>query len=180
MYYCLLNQGRTDIVWHIEDLDDKLDGAEYAFKLSSAFMESEASAVAKEIRRIFVPEDNRERNISRIERFLGELDFLDRRFPIVWQANFDDFREFFESYVRSKDPDGERLLEVAAECGGVPCENARFFESHAADFLVEASIADEKDLKRFFPDDDDSSFAADARWFFKRTQDLKKVYERLN
>lgn len=176
MYHCIFKNGRTEIVWHIEDLDNKLDGAEYAFRLSSAYMLSEASAVEKEIRRIFVPEAPREQNISRIERFLGELDFLDRRFPIVWQANFDDFREYFQSYVRSKDPDGERLLEVAAECGGVPADNARFFVSHAADYLRESSIANEKDLKRFFPDDDESDFASDTRWFFKRAQDLEKVF----
>lgn len=176
MYHCIFKNGRTEIVWHIEDLDNKLEGAEYAFKLSSTFMESEASAVAGEIRRIFAPDADRESNIARIERFLGELDFLDRRFPIVWQANFDDFREYFQSYVRAKDPDGERLLEVAAECGGVPSDCARFFVSHAADLLLDSSIADEEDLKRFFPDDDESDFAADARWFFKRAEDLEKVF----
>ena len=180
MYYCLLNQGQTSIVWHIEGLDNKLDGAEYAFKLSSTFMESEASAVAKEIRRIFVPKDNRERNIARIERFLGELDFMDRRFPIIWQSSYDNIRDWFDCFTVCGDQDGEKLLEVAADCGGVPADYASFFVSHAADMLVDTAIADEKDLKRFFPDDDDSAFAADARWFFKRAQDLKKVYERLN
>lgn len=176
MYYCIIKNGVTSIVWHIEEHDNKLDGAQYAFRLSSAFAETEALAVAREIRRIFVPDDDCERNIARIERFLGVLDFLDRRFPIVWQASFDDFRGMFESYTRSNDPDGERLLEVATECGGVPCDYAPFFVSHAADLLLESLVADEEDLKRFFPDDDESAFAADARWFFKRTQDLKKVF----
>ena len=173
MYYCILNNGRTEVVRDIEDRDDVKVGSEYAFELSSAGSEAEAFAIARKIQDLFSKTDSREQNIAKVERFLGLLDMLDVVFTYNWNNNFEPIRNFCRSYRRDEGQDADDVLEDVADWGGIPCGFEKFFVTHVANMLATTAIDDEEDLIRFFPDDDRSVFAAETRRCFKRLDDAR-------
>ena len=173
MYYCFINQGRTEVVRRDEDEDASFEGAEYAFELSSAGSEAEAFAIARKIQGLFKKTEPRERNVARIERYLGLLDMLDVVFTHNWNNNFEPIREFCRSYRRDDGKDADDVLEDIAGWGGIPCGLERFFISHVANMIATSAIYEEEDLKRFFPDGDDSVFAIETRRCFERLEDAR-------
>lgn len=171
MYNCILNNGRAKVISCINAADHSVDGAEYVFELSSASTEVEAYAVAREIQSLYSKEATREKNIARIERFLGALDVLYQQFCVVWENDRKNIRDWLSSFTRSEND--KFLLEKVAGFGGVPVWYSRFFVSHAAEMLVEEAVWDTQDLRRFFPDEDDSVFAQETRRYFERLEDAR-------
>lgn len=172
MFYCLIDKGGIEVV-RCDDPKYAPTGSEYAFVLSSASTEAEASAIASGIGRFFSKSDPREKNIARIERFLGVLDTLDMIFTYSWNNNWEDIREFCRNYRRDDDKDADDVLEEIAGWGGIPCRFEQYFVSHVANMLANSAIDDEEDLKRFFPDDDRSVFAEETRRCFERLEDAR-------
>lgn len=170
MYNCSLNNGRAEVVC-CAGADNPCTGDEYSFELSSACTEAEASAVAREIEGLFKKTDPRERNVARIERFLGALDVLYQQFCVVWENDRKNIRDWLSSFTRSEND--KFLLEKVAGFGGVPVWYSRFFVSHAAEMLVEEAVWDTQDLRRFFPDEDDSVFAQETRRYFECLEDAR-------
>ena len=172
MYYCILNNSRTEVV-QCDDTDHLPTGAEYVFELSSASSVAEASAIASEIGRLYSKTKTREQNVARIERFLGGLDVLDQQFAIVWNNDWRNIRDWLSGVNRSSYRDDDSFLADVAGCGGVLLWYARFFVSHAAEMLVGTAIGDEEELTRFFPDEDHSIFAQETRRYFERLEDAR-------
>lgn len=172
MFYCLIDKGGIEVV-RCDDPKYAPTGSEYAFVLSSAGSEAEASAIASGIGRLFSQSDPREKNIARIERFLGVLDTLDMIFTYSWNNNWESIREFCRSYGRDDDKDADDVLEEIAGWGGIPCGFEKYFVTHVGNMLANTAIDDEEDLKRFFPDGDDSVFAMETRRCFERLEDAR-------
>mgnify|MGYP007100378525 CR=1 FL=1 len=172
MFNCILNNAQAKVVCCTNAADNSDNGAEYTFELSSASTEVEAHAIAREIEGLFSKTETREKNIARIERFLGALDVLYQRFYVVWESDRKNIRDWLSNFCRSCDND-RYLLENVAGFGGVPVWYSRFFVSHAAEMLVEEAVADEKDLKRFFSDDDESDFAQETRRYLEGLEDAR-------
>ena len=172
MFHCLINNGGIEVV-RCDDPDHVPTDAEYAFELSSAGSEAEASVIASEIGRLFSKTDPREKNVVRVERLLAGLDMLDTVFTYSWNNNWESIGEFCRSYRREDGKDADDVLEDIAGWGGIPCGFERFFISHVANMIATSAIRDEEDLKRFFPDDDRSVFAEETRRYFERLEDAR-------
>lgn len=172
MYYCIIDKGEIKIV-QCTDTKNAPTGSDYAFELSSAGSQAEAEAITSKIGRVFSKTDSREQNIAKVERFLGLLDMLDVVFSYNWNNNFEPIRNFCRSYSRDEGQDADDVLEDIADWGGIPCGFEGFFVTHVANMLANTAIDDEEDLRRFFPDDDRSVFAAETRRCFKRLDDAR-------
>lgn len=152
MYYCIFSKDKAVTAWH--ETAPVCGPNEYCFLLSSAESDAEASAIAAEIGRKLDPTETREANIARIERFLGTLEFLDRRYDTEWaQSGFvDDFCG----------TDEDLLLAGLVGCAGVPERYAEFFVTHAAIKLAEY-LRYEEYLADYVDPDSDSDFARACR-----------------
>ena len=172
MYYCIIDKGEIEIV-QCTDTKNAPTGSDYAFELSSAGSQAEAEAITSKIVRVFSKTDSREQNIAKVERFLGLLDMLDVVFTYNWNNNFEPIRNFCRSYRRDEGQDADDVLEDIADWGGIPCGFEGFFVTHVANMLANTAIDDEEDLRRFFPDDDRSVFAAETRRCLERLEDAR-------
>ena len=156
MYFCLFKNGKPSVLNRFDEgALAQIAEADYAFKLSSADSMAEAINIAAAVARKFDANASLERNIAVIERFLGELDLLDREFTTVWNnvaPCLDDAAGLGE----------EDLLEYVAGCGGVPMRYAQLFVTHAADSIVDY-VGCEEDLAEFFTSDAASDFAQECR-----------------
>lgn len=115
MFNCILNNDRAEVVC-CAGAGNSCTGDEYSFELSSACTEAEASAVAREIEGLFKKTDPRERNVARIERFLGALDVLYQNFCVVWENNRKNIRDWLSNYRRTEN-DRFLLEKVAGKSG---------------------------------------------------------------